>query len=98
MGNKVYQIMYVKHVSCREYARNGGLEVFIYRRALGSIILLCAGHPGQLIFRDQAHGKDQGVTRIFLLSSRDRLQPVIHLRNDDTLETVHAADLRYGMA
>lgn len=90
--------MYVKHVSCREYAWNSGLEVFIYGRTLGSIILLCACHPGQLIFRDQAHGKDQGVTRIFLLSSRDRLQPVIHLGDDYTLETVHAADLRYGMA
>ena len=56
------------------------------------------GPQGQFIFRDQSHGKDQGITGDFFFRPGNGPQMFIHLSHHYAFQPVPATDIRYCMA
>ena len=92
------QIVHVKHIAACKDSRHAGLEGFIDHGSGGGGGDLNACPEAQLVFRNQAAGKEQCITVKFDLRSGNRISFFIHLGNGHAFQAFAAADIRDGVA
>ena len=98
LGDEVHQIVDVEHVAAGEDAGHGGLQLLVHHGAGGAGGDLHAGHLGELVLRDQAHGQQQGVAGEILFRAGNGLEIGPDLGHGDALEVLAAVDVHDGVA
>ena len=89
--------MYVQHVAAGEHARDGGLHVFVYDRAVRARVHLNIRAAAQLVLRDQTDRQQDRVAVEGHFGARDRTAVRADLGNDDALHAVLALNVRNGV-
>ena len=96
-GYEIDQIMYVQHVAAGEHARDGGLHVFVYDRAVRARVHLNIRAAAQLVFRDQTDRQQDRIAVEGHFGAWDRTAVRADLGNDDALHAVPALNVRNGV-
>ena len=90
--------MDVEYVPGGKDAVHIGLVVLVHN---GSLAPAVQDHPcskGELIFRNQPHGENQGVAGPGLFRAGDGLHALVHLGDHHALQALFSQDVGHGMA
>ena len=98
VGDVVHQIVDLQHVAAGEDPGYAGHAPLVHHGSAGDRVQGHAAGPGQLVFRDQAHGQKQRVAGDQAPGGVDGPPGLVHLGDGHALQTVLAVDLGHGGA
>ena len=97
-GYIVHQIVDVQNIAAGKNAGHGSLTAVIHQCTSGDGIHRNPGTAGQLVFRNQTHGKKQCVAGNVAAGFWQNLPVFVHLGDGDAFYTLCAVNLRHGGA